>query len=180
MMAMTNQSFRKHGFVPRCGAILAAFLAVGNALAAAPTFNGFIRLPVELYASGGVHLEAGQYTVEVKQVNGEYLLVFQQSDKTIGSIKGVVLNGGIDNGALDMPLMGTQYLHSSADPIGSEAERHFSKSGLPRYEEETRDWKATLRAYTTRDRMETRWFFEHRGPEDKWSHVQFVLYLSPQ
>ncbi len=158
--------------------LLAATLA---SAAAAPTFNGFIRLPVDLYANAGAHLEAGKYTVLVRQTaNGGYVLVFRQTDKAIGSVKGVILTGPIDNDSLDAPLIGTQYLHSSADPVGSEAERHFSKSGLPHYQEENRDWKATLRAYNARDGKETLWFFEQRQPDGTWSHVEFVLHLNPQ
>ena len=68
----------------------------------------------------------------------------------------------------------------SADPVGTEAERHFSKSGLPRYQEERRDWKATLRAYSTDDQKESLWLFEERQPGGKWSHIQFILYLNPE
>ena len=145
----------------------------------APTFNGFVRLPVDLYTAEGTHLEKGEYAVQVKLENGQYSLLFLQNDKTEGTIKGEPLKGEVTDEPIAMPLIGTQFLRSSADPVGSEAERHFSKSGLPQYEEENRDWKATLRVYTTRDQKGSLWFFEERQHGGTWSHIEFKLNLSP-
>jgi len=155
-------------------------MAASTAPAAAPSFTGFIRLPVELYSADGTHLEKGQYAVQVKQESGHYSLIFLQNDEPKATIKGEMLSADADTGPVDLPLIGTQFLRSSADPVGSEAERHFSKSGLPHYQEEKRDWKATLRAYTTEDKKETVWFFEERQPAGKWSHVRFRLSLNPK
>jgi hypothetical protein len=162
------------------GLVLALLMASGSAPATAPTFSGLIRLPVDLYSVDGTRMEKGEYAVQVKQENGQYSLVFLQNDQTKGTIKG---EAGKEDGSdeqIAMPLIGTQFMRSSADPVGSEAERHFSKSGLPQYQEERRDWKATLRVYTTRDQKEALWFFEERQPEGKWSHIQFKLYLNPK
>ena len=82
----------------------------------------------------------------VQQENGQYSLRFLQDGQTRCAVKGITLK---DDGAdlpASVPLIGTQFLRSSDDPVGTEAERHFSKSGLAQYEEERRDWKATLRA----------------------------------
>lgn len=144
-----------------------------------PSFKGYISLPVDLYSVDGLHLEKGQYVVQVKVDNDRYTLVFLQDDQPKGSIKGNAVSADeIDESGY--PLIGTQYLRSSDDPVGTEAERHFSKTGLPHYQEEGRDWKATLRVYTTNDRKEALWIFEQRQPGDKWSHVQFRLYFHPK
>ena len=165
------------------GSIFLIFALLMPAAATPPpttTFSGFIRLPVDLYSADGAHLEKGEYAVQVRLENGNYSLLFLQNDQTKGTLKGEVLKDQVDGDQLAMPLIGTQFLRSSNDPVGSEAERHFSKSGLAQYEEEGRDWKATLRAYTTRDQKETLWFFEERQPAGKWSHVEFKLDLNPK
>jgi len=154
--------------------------AKGGTQKPAPTFSGLVRLPVDLYTAEGTHLEKGEYTVQVKLENGQYSLLLVENDKTQSTIKGELLKGDVTDEPIAMPLMGTQFLRSSADPVGSEAERHFSKSGLPQYEEENRDWKAALRAYSTRDEKEALWFFDERQPGGKWSHVEFKVYLNPR
>lgn len=160
--------------------ILGLLMASGSAPAPAPTYSGYVRLPVDLYSADGTHLEKGEYAVQVKQENGQYSLLFLQNDQTKGTIKGEPLKDAGSDGQIAMPLIGTQFLCSLADPVGTEAERHFSKTGLAQYEEESRDWKATLRVYTTRDEKQTLWFFEERQAAGKWLHVQFKLYLNPK
>jgi hypothetical protein len=160
--------------------LLGLLMTSGSAPAPAPSFNGSLRLPVDLYAAKGAHLEKGEYTIRVKQQNGQYSLTFIQDSHPKLTVKGEVLDENAGDEQASLPLIGTQYLRSSADPVGTEAQRHFSKSGLPHYQEESRDWKATLRAYSTEDQKESLWFFEERQAEGKWSHIQFTLYLSPQ
>ncbi len=153
-------------------------MATGSAPAPLPSFSGSIRLPVDLYSVSGTHLEKGEYTIQVKQMGGEYSLTFLQNDQPKGVVKGEVLAEDAAEQDLAMPLIGTQFLRSSDDPVGSEAERHFSKSGLPQYQEEKRDWKAALRVYTTQDQKGTVWLFENRQPAGKWLHVRFRLSLN--
>src|SRR5579862_5083405 len=157
--------------------ILGLLMASGTAPAPAPTFSGSIRLPVDLYSADGTHLDKGQYSVEVKQESGQYSLVFLQDDQPKGTVQGQVLGADAGDDDLSMPLIGTQFLRSSDDPVGTEWERHFSKTGLPQYQEEKRDWKATLRVYSTTDQKEALWLFEERKAPGKWSHVEFRMYL---
>jgi hypothetical protein len=159
---------------------LLMLMASTLAPAVAPSFTGFIRLPVELYAADGTHLQKGEYTIQVKQESGHYSLIFLQNDQPKATIKGETVSADADSVPVDLPLIGTQFLRSSADPLGSEAERHWSKSGLPHYQEEKRDWKATLRAYTTEDQKEAVWVFEEKQAAGKWSHVRFRLSLNPK
>ncbi len=161
--------------------LVGLLMTSGSASALAPpSFSGSLRLPVDLYAAKGAHLEKGEYSIRVKQVNGQYSLTFTQDNHPKLTVKGEILREDAGDENASLPLIGTQYLHSSADPVGTEAQRHFSHSGLPHYQEESRDWKATLRAYSTEDQKESLWFFEERQAEGKWSHIQFILYLSPQ
>ena len=160
--------------------LIALLMASSAAPAVAPSYAGFIRLPVELYSADGTHLDKGEYSVQVKQESGHYSLIFLQNDQPKATIKGEALSADAESGPLDLPLIGTQFLRSSADPLGSEAERHWSKNGLPGYQNEKRDWKATLRAYTTQDQKEAVWFFEERQPSGNWSHVRFTLLLNPK
>jgi hypothetical protein len=159
--------------------ILGMLAAAGSPQKPAPSFKGYIRLPVDLYSSEGTHLEAGPYVVEVKMESGRYSLVFLQDDQPRGAVKSEAAPDNESNES-GYPLIGTQYLRSSDDPVGTEAQRHFSKTGLPQYQEENRDWKATLRAYTTNDQKQALWIFEQRQPGAKWSHLQFRLYFHPQ
>jgi hypothetical protein len=159
--------------------MLGLLMVAGGAEKPMPSFTGDIRLPLDLYTAEGAHLEKGRYTVEVKTENGQYRLVFLQDDQARATVKGEDLpaDDGAESG---FPLIGAQYLRSSDDPVGTEAERHFSKTGLPQYEEENRDWKATLRAYTAGDQEQTLWLFEEREPGRKWLHVHFTVYLHPR
>ncbi len=160
--------------------ILALLTASSAPQKPAPSFSNLIRIPVDLYSPQGVRLEKGQYNIEVKQDDGQYTLLFLQNDQTKLTIKGELLKDGAIEPPTTVPLIGTQYLRSSDDPVGTEAERHFSKSGLPRYEEEMRPWKAALRVYPLTDQKTVLWLFEEKLPAGKWSHVEFKLYLSPK
>jgi hypothetical protein len=159
--------------------ILAFFMATGHAQKAPPSFKASIRLPVDLYSKDGTHVEKGQYDVIVKQENSQYSLVLLQKDQPKITIAGSAAADSADDHNSLRPLIGTQYLRSSEDPVGTEAERHFSKTGLPQYQEENRDWKASLRVYATSDGKDALWIFEQRLPGYQWSHIKFKLYLTP-
>lgn len=156
---------------------LALMLASNVMLAAQPSYKGGIRLPVDLYTAEGGHLEKGQYTMEVKIDEGNYDLAFLQNDKMRLSVKGEALNDRTDD-PTGTPLVGAQYVRSSEDPIGTEAERHFSKTGLPQYEEEGRPWKAAMRIYTAPDEKEAIFLFKEKQ-DDKWNRIVFKLLLEP-
>jgi hypothetical protein len=159
--------------------LLGMLTVAGSPQKPALSFKGYVRLPVDLYSAEDTHLEAGPYVVQVKVEDGRYSLLFLQDDKLKGAVKGRAVPAG-EGDESGFPLIGTQYLRSSDDPVGTEAERHFSKTGLPQYQEENRDWKATLRVYTTNDQKQALWIFEQRLPGAKWSHVQFRLNFHPK
>ena len=105
--------------------LIACLLVVPNALGApALSYKGGIRLPMSLATTDGARLAKGQYDVEVKVQNGGYDLVFLQDEHALATVKGEVLKDDASDPPVAMPLIGTQYLRSSADPVGTEAERH--------------------------------------------------------
>jgi len=160
--------------------IFALLMSAGSSHPGALSFKSVIKFPVDLYTAEGAHVEKGQCDVDVKQDNGQYSLRLTQNDKTIATVKGEVLRDDVGDDPSAVPLLGTQYLRSSADPVGSEAERHSSKTGLAQYQEEKRDWKAALRIYSTQDPKEALCLFEEKLPGGKWTRVVFKLYLSPR
>jgi hypothetical protein len=82
-----------------------------------------------LYAADGSHLEPGRYEIEVKAEADRYQLVFSQNEKIKETVSGGELRDGSDGPRVEIPLVGTNYLRSSADPVGTEAERHTSEIG---------------------------------------------------
>jgi hypothetical protein len=125
----------------------------------------------------GKRLEKGAYDVEVKVGDGRYDLVFFQGEHPVATVQGKVLQDAASDPSATVPLIGTQYLRSSADPVGTEAERHFSKTGLAQYEEEKRDWKAALRLYKSSDGKQAVFIFSERQAGEHWNRVVFSLGL---
>src|SRR5437867_3463794 len=72
------------------------------------------------------------------------------------------------------PLVGTHYLRSSAEPLQTAQERQFSKTGLPQYAEETRDWKAAIRIYKSLNGS-ILFVFQLRGEGGAYRRVDFKL-----
>jgi len=158
--------------------LIASLLVVPSALGApALSYKGGIRLPMALATTDGVRLAKGQYDVEVKVENGAYDLVFLQNERPLATVKGEALKDDASDPPVAMPLIGTQYLRSSADPVGTEAERHSSKTGLAQYEEERRDWKAAMRVYKSPDDKRAVFLFNERRAGEQWNRVVFKLLL---
>ena len=139
-----------------------------------PSYRGLMRIPVELLTPEGTRLEKGQYDLEVKPENNDYVLLFSSA----GQVKAVVKPLSDPNSELAsarIPLVGTHYLRSSADPVLTGEERRFSKTGATQYEEENRDWKATLRVYKSSVDGMVYFLFEVRGERGSWSRKVFKL-----
>ncbi len=75
--------------------------------------------------------------------------------------------------------MGTIFLRSTAQPIGTDEERHYSKTGQAQYEYEPRDWNATMRVYRSVDseKKRVRFIFRENGKDGKAKRRDFVLFL---
>ena len=141
-----------------------------------PSYNGLMRIPVQLVSPQGTKLEIGQYELEVKPEKDEYVLTFSSA----GQVKAVVKpltdpNSGL--AAARIPLVGTHYMRSSQEPVLTGEVRRFSKTGAAQYEEENRDWKATLRVYKSSTGHAAYFLFQTRGKEGHWNRIVFRLAL---
>ena len=154
------------------------FLLIVSAawLAASPAYVGLVDLRVELSTPDGIKIFKGPIDVEVRQEAEHYLLFLKQGDKLLAVLNGRSVDEG--NSEVVVPFMGTTFLRPKDQVIGTEEERRFSKSGRPMYEEDTREWKATLRGYRSKARDgKTVWLvFQERGETyGDWTVVRFQL-----
>ena len=157
--------------------ILTGVLAGLLAAAAPPSYKGVLAIPVDLYAPDGTRIQKGRYDVAISSENGAFTLSFLQEGKHIALVKQRA--AGSDSSPASIPMTGTQFLRSSADPVQTSQERQFSKTGLPQYAEQTRDWKATLRSYRTADHSEAIFVLQERKSGGVWGKVEFSLSLRP-
>jgi hypothetical protein len=141
-----------------------------------PSYKCLMRTPADLVTAEGVRLEKGQYELEIKpEVAGSYLLSFSSD----GHVKAVVKSVRRSDAALSsavIPVTGTHYLRTSDEPLLTGEERRFSKTGRAQYEEESRDWKATLRVYKAPPDA-VFFVLQVRGIHRQWTHVGFQLIL---
>ncbi|MDE2927732.1 MAG: hypothetical protein OXT71_15155 [Acidobacteriota bacterium] len=134
-----------------------AFLSLISATAAGPLpqsgapFVGKIRLPVSLRTAEGTVLPKGPFDVEVRSEDGSIRLRFLSPSAGPVSLQGVPVDPEDWTAAAGWPLAGTVHLHPVSIPIGTDAERHKSKTGMPQYLETPRVWNATLRLYRSED-----------------------------
>ena len=142
--------------------------------AAEPAFENVIRLPQDLYTLDGQLLQQGSYRVRVQFDHGRPELVFESSNEGKTVIEGKRTDR-IAEDAPAVPIAGTMFLRSTDDPVGTDAERHHSKTGHPQYQETERDWKATLRMYrhAEADKKEVLLLFQRRLPGALWESTEF-------
>ena len=141
---------------------------------AEPAFENVIRLPQDLYTRDGQSLPQDPYRVRVRFDHGGPALVFESPDQAKTVIEGKQTDR-IQEGAPGIPIAGTMFLRSTDDPIGTDAERHHSKTGHPQYQETERDWKATLRMYRHADarQKDVLLLFQRRLPGARWESTEF-------
>jgi len=141
-----------------------------------PSYKGLIRIPVPLYTVQDTLLETGQYELEAKPENDEYVLAFSSAGKVKAVVKPLP-DSNADLASARIPLVGTHYLRSSTEPVLTGEERRLSKTGATQYEEENRDWKATLRVYKSSAGNAAIFLLQIRGEQDHWSRTVFRLAL---
>ena len=160
------------------GLVASCLLAAADSghATAKPAFENVIRLPQDLYTREGQLLQQGSYRVRVQFDHGRPELVFEGSDGGRTVIEGARTDR-IGEDAPGVPIAGTMFLRSTDDPVGTDAERHHSKTGLPQYQETERDWKATLRMYRHADakKNEVLLLFQRRLPGVRWETTEFRL-----
>jgi len=138
-----------------------------------PSYKGLMRIPIDLVTADGVRLDKGQYELEVKPQTDGCILSFFSGGHLIAVAKPVPESDATLASA-SIPVVGTHYLRSSNEPTLTGEERRFSKTGRTQYEEETRDWKATLRVYKAPP--DTIFFvFQSRGAHRQWNRLNFKL-----
>lgn len=155
-------------------AILATSTLSGREAAAYVTQ---LHLPGDLYTAKGTVLEKGNYDLRLRLESGKSSLVFLKEEQPVAVVSGRPYD---EETAEDwvVPVLGTLFLRSTADPIGTDEERHYSETGQAQYEYERRFWKATLRTYRSirPDEKEIRFVFQENGDDGKQTRRDFVLF----
>jgi hypothetical protein len=158
----------------------AALIATVLTAQVPPSYQGMMKLPIELFPADGARLEPGEYNIEVKAVKGAYELLFLLNQHTIVSVEGHPLDDAEEGPALGLPIVGTHYMRSSAEPYATDAERQKSKTGLPPYQEEGRNWRAAIRVYRSAEGKEAVFLFDEKLPRGQWKKLVFKLGLTPR
>jgi hypothetical protein len=137
------------------------------------SYKGLMRIPVDLITADGIRLEKGLFELEVKFEAAGYVLSFSSGGHVKAVVKPVPQSDAVPASA-SIPIVGTHYLRPSTEPLLTGEERRFSKTGRTQYEEETRDWRATVRVYKAPP--DTVFFvFQSKGSHRQWNHVSFKL-----
>ena len=136
---------------PRFKLVVTLFCLAGipRGVSAADTvrYTGPMTIPIDLFTQDGTRIEKRKYELEVSSDGSHWTLSFLLEGKDRVAVKGNVPVGDPFSLPAVVPLVGTHYLRSSAEPLKTAQERQFSKTGLPQYAEQERDWKATVRVY---------------------------------
>ena len=141
-----------------------------------PSYRGLMKIPIQLYTSQGTMLEIGEYELEAKPENDEYLLTFSLAGKVKALVKPIA-DPKPDLVSDHIPLVGTHYMRSSEEPLLTGEVRRFSKTGATQYEEENRDWKAAIRVYKSSTDNAAYFLLEIRGEQGHWIRKVFRLAL---
>ena len=141
-----------------------------------------LHLPGDLYTVKGIVIQKGNYDLRLRIENGLYSLAFLQGDRQVAAVTGRPHEKeGAENWVV--PMLGTLFLRSTADPIGTDEERHYSETGQAQYEYEKRNWKATLRAYSSirPEEKEIRFVFQENGDDREQTRQDFYVFVkNPQ
>jgi hypothetical protein len=148
----------------------------GIAATAVERYTGVMTLPTDLFTQEGTNLEKGKYQIEVVSDGTHWTLSFLSEGKDRVVVKGNVTAGDLFDVPGLLPLVGTHYMRSSAEPLKTAQERQFSKTGLPQYAEQERDWKATIRAYkNSREPAEVFFIFQVKNAGSQPARADFKL-----
>jgi hypothetical protein len=159
--------------------VLALLCLLGTrGIAATPTerYTGAMTLPIDLFTQGGTKLEKGKYDIEVASDGTQWTLSFLPVGKDRIVVKGAIATGDLFSVPALIPLVGTHHMRSSSEPLKTAQERQFSKTGLPQYAEEGRDWKATIRVYRSlNENGEVLFIFQVRNAGPQVTRADFRL-----
>ena len=161
---------------------VACLLAAQEAPEPLPSYAGEVHLPVALRTADGTFLEKGHLDIEVRLEGDQPVLAFSSGDDVKAVVTGQLWEANDETPEFSNPLVGTIFMRSSADPIGTEEERHFSKKGLPQYQEEGRKWNTVIRVYELSDgeKNEVCFVFQQLGQAGISTRTGFKLFLAPR
>ena len=165
-----------------CFAAVTCLLGAQEAAEPSPSYAGEVNLPVALRTADGAVLEKGHFEIEVRFEDQQPVLAFSHGDEVKAVVSGQLWEDDDETPEFSNPLVGTIFMRSSADPLGDEQERHFSKTGLPQYQEEGRKWNAVIRVYALSDseRNDVSFLFQQIGKGGRSSRTGFKLFLATQ
>ena len=163
-----------------CFVAVTCLLAAQEAAEPSPSYAGEVNLPVALRTADGAVLEKGHFDIEVRFEDQQPVLAFSSGDDVKAVVSGQLWEDDDETPEFSNPLVGTVFMRSSADPVGDEEERHFSKMGLPQYQEEGRKWNTVIRVYELSDseRNEVSFLFQQIGKAGRSSRTGFKLFLA--
>jgi len=147
-----------------------------TARAGDPTYKGLAKIPTDLATLEGILLEKGQYELQIKPDGQGATLQFSLQGHTKATVKAMLVEEA-SLASARIPFIGTHFLTSSADPVLTGQERQRSQTGAAQYEEEKRDWKATLRAYQSPEEGVVYFLVQLRGAGMRWNRTVFKLAL---
>lgn len=156
--------------------MLFAALLLMTSAASAPFYTGRVHLPFDLSVGNQQILKKDTYQIAIRPEPDGYSLNFSYPGQPTAMVKA---QSRTDRDARfpTMPATGTLFLRSSALPVLTDEERHYSRTGKPQYAEADRDWEATLRVYQYLDpaNPEVHFVFQQRDERRKWDEVRFIL-----
>jgi len=148
----------------------------GIAATAVERYTGVMTLPIDLFTQERAKIQRGKYEIEAASEGTRWTLSFLPEGKAPVIVKGNLTAGDLFNVPGMMPLVGTHYLRSSTEPLKTAQERQFSKTGLPQYAEQERDWKATIRVYkSSSEPSEVLFIFQVRNAGSQPTRADFKL-----
>ena len=142
-----------------------------------PGYQTKMRIPVELQTVQGTLLEKGSYGLEVRPEGQGRVLVFLVGEEVRARVPQVTPDLEQVQAA-EIPVVGTHFMRDTSVPIAPAKERQHSKTGMPRYQEEGRDWKAALRVYRDPVEGSAYFVFSERHEKGHWQKAYFRLRLS--
>ena len=150
---------------------------IGDEATAGQRYTGVMTLPIDLFTLEGTKIEKGRCELEVYVSDGtRWILSFLPENKPRVVMKGSLAADDFLNMPGMMPLVGTHYMRSSSEPLKTAQERQFSKTGLPQYAEQERDWKATIRVYkNSKEPAEIFFIFQVRNAGSHPTRADFKL-----
>ena len=94
----------------------------------AATYVTQLHLPGDLYTAQGTVLEKGSYDLRLRLENGQSSLAFFKQEQSVAVVAGRPYDEQTAENWV-VPVLGTLYLRSTADPIGTDEERSLQRDG---------------------------------------------------